>query len=1535
MSDMVDVGIVFWGLNVLVQVTLITTTVLLVAAGLRRHPAMRSGVLSVALILILLVPVLAVRGQVPGLVWLTINFDVDGTIPEPSEPLDPTSSIPEGTTAWPIPIDEQNGFVLETVPVETLTGTEPNPSPTLDVAAAREWTVPVASGEDIDLTAHETNTSIEQAEPVPMQTDWRWWIPLGLAVWGAGVLVGLVRLGFGLIKLQRMIRASRHCEDASTKSCLQEVCELVRVKHLPGLAQSTIVSSPVTVGWIKPWIVLPEGVTGLLSREELRPVLLHELAHVIRRDPLVLLLQHLAGSVYWFHPLVWLLNQKLARAREEVCDNHVLADTKAPAYSRTLLTLTELLQNERPLPGAVCLMNSQWRLENRVAGLLDPHRNVATGLSRVARTTVAGVALAMLALVFGVSITSAPAEAQAQPRPGEARQPEVDEPRQTKPVAVAADETPSGNEQPEPAILPVMPRPNAAEIEAAKQLFRRSRSDFAARTRALKILYPLVRPGMRYDDVPSLFGPYDRIPGRENHARIICYRIGEGQHIEIECDQKREFVVCKRAIGLGLDPPVKPTSLIPDNQRSYLADYKVDAKPESDRTVLRAGFIPHKPEVVWGEPLTLTMTVTNIGDADFEFMFGGDYRGSGRHDRIKILVTDSEGNELVDPKANALDFGGISSYELVTPGGASFSRAIALDDFRTIPGPGKYSVSCRYALDEPHTNKEGPKKPVIESSFRFTILERTPERVAAVLDELQATIADTEDRQLNDIMTSIARFGRDDAVPRLEHYAKFGTAPQRTAAVSALPIIDTEVALNVVLPQLVAREAVIRAAAVSALGRMSQSRSVDALFKAFFDEDAQVRAAVLVALGTSKSERAIPLLSKVLDDGPAELRPAAVTGLVRFGGEVATKTLLSHVETPDYAFRYLVVKAIVEDLRQPLNPDWLKPILMCRRHNHREWLGSLNMVRIWNGEQAAPVLLSCLDFDVPWSHRNFWILHNAKYAEGAPEFDYIYDPNTRGTPDEHDKNRETLKRLRKVAGPISKPTVWRSRSVPELKTDPPIDFSVTLSPLQGLSEQRFTVTCGFFTETKTGNSGSSSVRPSEAYRAMYKVADDVRAILKTPEAEEASGLTAEQVQKLRKLQPPPRDPDIEEGLGLLMMWWQESPEGPIRDRAGERIRNNVRAAVQEFHTDHVAYAAAARKIMGAVQRLDAQAQTAEPPQFGIQRIEPSLLRSRRWLELKARLDSSPVKYRWVEMGPTGNCNLSLESTPTSDLSHLEGMTIHYLDLSDTAVRDLSPLKGMSLQVLRIQGTQVQSLSPLKGMKLRDINISNSSIRDLGPLSDAELKNLSAYSTKVTDLAPLSGMPLEYVDLRRSPVSDLTPIANDKLWSLNIEQCPVTDLRPLQKSPLINLRLRGADLDLSQLQGLKLKFLSLEGSQFDDLSGIEGLPIEKLSLSNTAVRDLTPIRGMALTALTVAGSPVTDLTPAQGMKLTNLSVSEPGVDLAPVAGMPLERVAIWNVPDVKNIEVLRGITTLKAIQTEGKPTPPAEFWRRYDAGEFSR
>src|SRR5439155_744999 len=132
-----------------------------------------------------------------------------------------------------------------------------------------------------------------------------------------------------------------------------------------------------------------------LTLEQTRAILVHELAHVSRRDQVIVLLQNVAEALGWLHPLIVLLNRQLAQAREEVCDNYVLAETDAPSYGRTLLTLAEWIQTARPLPGAVGFFTSRWTLESRVAGLLDDRRSRATQLTFRGRIIVVALALAL------------------------------------------------------------------------------------------------------------------------------------------------------------------------------------------------------------------------------------------------------------------------------------------------------------------------------------------------------------------------------------------------------------------------------------------------------------------------------------------------------------------------------------------------------------------------------------------------------------------------------------------------------------------------------------------------------------------------------------------------------------------------------------------------------------------------------------------------------------------------------------------------------------------------------------------------------------------------------------------------------------------------------------------------------------------------------------------------------------------------------------------------------------------------------------
>jgi TonB family protein len=92
----------------------------------------------------------------------------------------------------------------------------------------------------------------------------------------------------------------------------------------------------------RPVIVLPEGIVNRLTDAELEVVLMHELAHVRRRDNLFGAAQMLIGALAWFHPLVWLINRRLLAEREMACDEEVLRRGGDPAhYTSGLLKIVQ------------------------------------------------------------------------------------------------------------------------------------------------------------------------------------------------------------------------------------------------------------------------------------------------------------------------------------------------------------------------------------------------------------------------------------------------------------------------------------------------------------------------------------------------------------------------------------------------------------------------------------------------------------------------------------------------------------------------------------------------------------------------------------------------------------------------------------------------------------------------------------------------------------------------------------------------------------------------------------------------------------------------------------------------------------------------------------------------------------------------------------------------------------------------------------------------------------------------------------------
>ena len=168
--------------------------------------------------------------------------------------------------------------------------------------------------------------------------------------------------------------------------------------------------TPLTVGIFRPVIVLSKNLLKSMTPEELRDVLVHECAHVLRRDSAVGLLQRIAIMLFWPYPLVALLNRQLTLAREEVCDNYVLLHATGPQYAQTLFDLSERIHPLSPNLVQVGLFQHYCPLERRVAGLLDMRRNIMTKINRWAALGLAIVFLSIALLAAGSRILQAQPE---------------------------------------------------------------------------------------------------------------------------------------------------------------------------------------------------------------------------------------------------------------------------------------------------------------------------------------------------------------------------------------------------------------------------------------------------------------------------------------------------------------------------------------------------------------------------------------------------------------------------------------------------------------------------------------------------------------------------------------------------------------------------------------------------------------------------------------------------------------------------------------------------------------------------------------------------------------------------------------------------------------------------------------------------------------------------------------------------------------------------------------------------------------------
>jgi beta-lactamase regulating signal transducer with metallopeptidase domain len=270
-----------------------------------------------------------------------------------------------------------------------------------------------ASSRTVDNAASETAANAVAAAPATDRAPFR--MPSLAVIWAIGAIASLLPFFAALIRVRAVERRARKVRDLSW---LRMIESTRTISHLAGrveILESDTTAMPMTWGFIKPRLLVPSR-SERWPEWQRRDVLLHELAHVERRDCLTQLLAQVACAVYWFNPLAWVAAHRMRIERELACDDRVIAaGAKASDYAANLLNVAKSLRAPSFTTSTAIAMARPSQLSGRLLAVLDSGRNRRSVSRNIAlASTAAALALsiplaALTPRAAAATITSGPA----------------------------------------------------------------------------------------------------------------------------------------------------------------------------------------------------------------------------------------------------------------------------------------------------------------------------------------------------------------------------------------------------------------------------------------------------------------------------------------------------------------------------------------------------------------------------------------------------------------------------------------------------------------------------------------------------------------------------------------------------------------------------------------------------------------------------------------------------------------------------------------------------------------------------------------------------------------------------------------------------------------------------------------------------------------------------------------------------------------------------------------------------------------------
>ena len=194
-------------------------------------------------------------------------------------------------------------------------------------------------------------------------------LPWIVSLWLVGLLALSSRLTIGLRHVQRLKSKDVVPVTAQLQAHLVDLCERMRISRSVHLLESALIQVPTTIGSLRPVVLLPASALTGLTPSQLEMIMAHELAHIRRHDYLFNLIQTVIEILFFYHPTVWWIGNRVRVERENCCDDLAVAVCGDPLTYAHALTKMEQLRGVSP---QLAMAANNGSLLHRIRRLVNP-----------------------------------------------------------------------------------------------------------------------------------------------------------------------------------------------------------------------------------------------------------------------------------------------------------------------------------------------------------------------------------------------------------------------------------------------------------------------------------------------------------------------------------------------------------------------------------------------------------------------------------------------------------------------------------------------------------------------------------------------------------------------------------------------------------------------------------------------------------------------------------------------------------------------------------------------------------------------------------------------------------------------------------------------------------------------------------------------------------------------------------------------------------------------------------------------------------